>query len=293
MAMVLVLVQLLLGVIVNVVNAESVANIVSRSFFDSILNAPTLANCSCAIGLCCSKWGYCGNTASYCGDGCQSGSCYNQSGGSSTGRHGGAGAIISSSFFDGLAGGAASSCEGKGFYTYKAFVAASSAYSVFGTTGSSDDQKRELAAFFANVMHETGGLCYINEVNPGSIYCDSSSNTWPCASGKSYHGRGPLQLSWNYNYGAAGEDIGFDGLNHPEEVALDAIISFRTGVWFWMKDSNCHSAITSGQGFGATIKAINSMECNGGNTAAVNSRINYYTKFCSELGVDPGTKLSC
>lgn len=200
------------------------------------------------------------------------------------------GTIISQSFFDDLAGGADSSCEGTGFYTYDAFIAAANAYSGFGTTGSSDDQKRELAAFFANAMHETGGLCYINEINPSSNYCQSS-DTWPCASGQSYHGRGPIQLSWNYNYGAAGQDIGFDGLNNPDVVGQDATISFRTALWFWMQ--NCHSAITSGQGFGGTIEAINGGECNGGNSGQVNSRVNYYQNFCSQFGVDPGTNISC
>nr|ACY06324.1 class IV chitinase 4-5 [Pseudotsuga menziesii] len=123
--------------------------------------------------------------------------------------------------------------------------------------------------------------------------CSSSSSTWLCASGKSYHGRGPLQLSWNYNYGAAGQSIGFDGLNNPEKVGQDAPISFKTAVWFWMKNSNCHSAITGGQGFGATIKAINSGECNGGNSGEVSSRVNYYNKICSQLGVDPGANVSC
>jgi len=205
---------------------------------------------------------------------------------------GNVGTIISQSFFNDLAGGAASSCKDTGFYTYDAFIAAANAYSGFGTTGSSDDQKRELAAFFANVMHETGGLCYINEISPPSNYCQSSS-TWPCASGKSYHGRGPIQLSWNYNYEAAGQDIGFDGLNNPEKVGQDATISFKTAVWFWMKHSNCHSAITSGKGFGRTIKAINGGECNGGNSGQVNSRVDYYQKFCSQLGVVPGTNISC
>eukprot|EP01018_Ginkgo_biloba_P030657 Gb_29991 [translate_table: standard] len=166
------------------------------------------------------------------------------------------------------------------------------ARSGFGTTGSDDVHKRELAAFFANVMHETGGLCYINEINPGSIYCQSSAE-WPCASGKSYFGRGPLQLSWNYNYGAAGKNIVFDGINNPEKVGQDATVSFKTAVWFWMLNSKCHEAITSGQGFGGTIQAINSMECNGGNTGAVNSRGNYYKQFCQQLGVDPGSNVSC
>jgi len=239
-------------------------------------------NCGCASGLCCSKYGYCGTTSDYCGDGCQSGPC-----------SGSVGTIISQSIFDGLAGGAASSCEGKGFYTHDAFIAAANAYSGFGTTGSNDVQKRELAAFFANVMHETGGLCSINEINPPQIYCDQTNTAWPCTSGKSYHGRGPLQLSWNFNYGAAGQNIGFVGLTNPEKVGQDATIAFKTAVWFWMQNSNCHSAITSGQGFGATIKAINSGECNGGNSGEVSSRVNYYNNICSQLGVDPGANVSC
>nr|AAT09426.1 putative class IV chitanase [Picea abies] len=249
-------------------------------------------NCGCASGVCCSQYGYCGTTSAYCGKGCKSGPCYSSGGGSPSGGGGSVGGIISQSFFNGLAGGAGSSCEGKGFYTYNAFIAAANAFSGFGTTGSNNVKKRELAAFFANVMHETGGLCYINEKNPPMKYCQSSS-TWPCTSGKSYHGRGPLQLSWNYNYGAAGKSIGFDGLNNPEKVGQDFTISFKTAVWFWMKNSNCHSAITSGQGFGGTIKAINSMECNGGNSGEVSSRVNYYKKICSQLGVDPGANVSC
>jgi uncharacterized membrane protein YoaK (UPF0700 family) len=44
------------------------------------------------------------------------------------------------------------------FYTYEAFQAAAAApYSAFGTTGTLEDQKRELAAFLANVDHESGG----------------------------------------------------------------------------------------------------------------------------------------
>jgi len=115
-------------------------------------------NCGCASGLCCSKYGYCGTTSAYCGNGCQSGPCYNSGGGSPSGGGGNVGSIITQSFFNGLANGAGSSCEGKGFYSYNSFIAAANAYSGFGTTGSNDVMKRELAAFFANVMHETGGI---------------------------------------------------------------------------------------------------------------------------------------
>lgn len=36
----------------------------------------------------------------------------------------------------------------------------------------------------------------------------------PCVPGKSYHGRGPMQLSWNYNYGQVGQvDIAGPGVD--------------------------------------------------------------------------------
>ncbi|KAG6498327.1 hypothetical protein ZIOFF_046239 [Zingiber officinale] len=43
-----------------------------------------------------------------------------------------------------------------------------------------------------------------------------------------------MQISYNYNYGAAGEAIGVDLLSHPDLVATDPVISFQTAIWFWM-----------------------------------------------------------
>ncbi|KAB1213077.1 Chitinase 4 [Morella rubra] len=93
---------------------------------------------------------------------------------------------------------------------------------------------------------------------------------YPCNPDQKYYGRGPLRLTWNYNYGAGGSNIGFDGLNSPETLTSDLIISFKTALWFWM--NNVHQVIS--QGFGATIRAINgAIECNGGNSTAVQFRI--------------------
>ncbi|GLJ38902.1 hypothetical protein SUGI_0793020 [Cryptomeria japonica] len=257
-------------------------------------------NCGCSNGLCCSKYGYCGTGNPYCGEGCKEGPCYSSP---STGGGGSVGSIVTAGVFNSIVGGAGSGCKGKGFYNYNAFINAANAFKGFGTSGSSDVNKRELAAYFANAGHETGGEVYIAYTspflklfffieqiiliqNPGSDYCDSSNTHYPCKAGKRYYGRGPLQLSWNYNYGTAGNYLKFDGLNNPEIVASDSTISFKTAVWFWMVNSNCHKAITNGQGFGATIRAINGMECNGGNSGAVSSRVNYYQKFCKQLNID-------
>ncbi|KAG0493223.1 hypothetical protein HPP92_004217 [Vanilla planifolia] len=246
-------------------------------------------NCGCSSGLCCSKYGYCGTGEPYCGDGCQSGPCYS-SGGNGSG-HGvvSVADVVTQQFFDGIIGQAAAGCEGKGFYTRQAFLNAAAKYSNFGKGATVADSKREIAAFFAHVAHETENLCYKEERDKSNSYCDPKYTQYPCAPGKKYYGRGPLQLTWNYNYGAAGKDIGFDGLNSPETVSSDPTVSFKTALWFWM--NNVHSIIN--QGFGATIRAINSIECNGGNTAQVNDRINHFKNYCNQLGVDPGTNLSC
>lgn len=100
-------------------------------------------------------------------------------------------------------------CPANGFYTYQAFIEATKRFSKFGTTGCLATQKREIAAFLAQISHETTGgwatapdgpfawgLCFKEEVNPQSNYCDASVVQWPCSPGKSYKGRGPIQLSW-------------------------------------------------------------------------------------------------
>ncbi|XP_060215920.1 endochitinase PR4-like [Lycium barbarum] len=249
--------------------------------------------CGCPEGLCCSRWGYCGSGNAYCGQGCQGGPCYTSTSTNNNNSNKGISDIVTESFFNGIANQAASYCEGKGFYTRAVFLEAINSYPKFGTAGSSDDNKREIAAFFAHVAHETGQMCYINEINGASRdYCDQTNSKYPCVSGKQYYGRGPIQISWNFNYGPAGKDIGFDGLNDPDIVARDSLIAFKTALWYWM--NICHPLFTSGQGFGATIRAINGpLECDGGNPEPVARRVQHYVEYCQQLGVDTGNNLTC
>lgn len=133
-------------------------------------------------------------------------------------------------------------------------------------------------------------FCYTEEIDGASRdYCDENNREYPCVPGKKYYGRGPIQLSWNYNYGPAGRSNNFDGLNNPDIVARDAVVSFKTALWFWMKSVR---PVVS-QGFGATIRAINGMECNGGNKDAVQARVRYYRDYCSQLGVSTENNLAC
>jgi hypothetical protein len=99
-----------------------------------------------------------------------------------------------------------------GFYTYAAFTAAAAAFPGFGTSSTdAATNKRELAAFLAHISHETTGgwptapdgpyswgLCWVVEggrTPPVAPYCAATAE-YPCAAGKAYYGRGPMQLSW-------------------------------------------------------------------------------------------------
>ncbi|KAK0606968.1 hypothetical protein LWI29_007070 [Acer saccharum] len=241
-------------------------------------------NCNCAPNLCCSQFGFCGTGDQYCGAGCKAGPC------TSSGAGGGSVAnIVTAEFFDGIKNQAGGDCAGKSFYTRDGFLNAVNSFPEFGS-GSADNSKREIAAFFAHVTHETGHLCFVEEIDKSNMYCDQGNTQYPCAPGKFYYGRGPLQITWNYNYGAAGKAIGFDGLNSPETVAKDPAISFKTALWFWM--TNVHSVVN--QGFGATIQKVNgALECNGKQPQKVQTRIGYYTDYCKKFGVSPGENLSC
>ncbi|KAL0541727.1 hypothetical protein IC582_021782 [Cucumis melo] len=217
-----------------------------------------------------------------------------------------------------------SACPANGFYSYQAFIEATKRFPKFGTTGCLATRKREIAAFLAQISHETTGgwatapdgpfawgLCFKEEISPQSNYCDDSVKQWPCYPGKSYKGRGPIQLSWNFNYGPAGKALGFDGLKNPERVAEDPTTAFKTALWFWMTEQkpkpSCHDVMV-GQyvptkadieanrtaGYGLVTNIINGgLECGIANDARVNDRIGYFQRYAKLFNVDTGPNLDC
>lgn len=183
-----------------------------------------------------------------------------------------------------------------GFYTYAGLVAAARTYPAFAGTGDLAAKKREAAAALANFSHETGRLVHVTEIAKGE-YCgdwDGNPSTCPCAPGKRYYGRGPIQLSWNGNYCAAGAALGLDLRANPDLVEQNPTVAWQTALWFWMTQSGAgfrpaHDSIVGGFGFGETIRTINgSLECNGGNPGQVQSRISEYQRFLNILGTTAG-----
>ena len=182
------------------------------------------------------------------------------------------------------------------YYNYAGFRAALSAWPAFAGTGSDTVRRQEAAAFLANMHHGSGGGRYVRELNQANwnLYCSSGS-----CGGRQYYGRGPIQLSWDYNYRAAGSALGLDLLNNPDLVADDPAVGWKTALWYWMTQRaqaarTPHDAMVQGAGFGETIRAINGgLECNGAGEAQRNARIGLYRTFTGVLGVPPGDNLGC
>ncbi|KAH9316655.1 hypothetical protein KI387_025282 [Taxus chinensis] len=251
-------------------------------------------NCGCSSEVCCSQYGYCGNGTDYCGAGCREGPCTAKNSNTSSGGFNALEETKTKDLFNSILSGAAEKCEGKGFYKYDSFITAANTFPAFGRTGSTEIARREVAAFLANVVFLIGEFCYINAIGSNDssmIDCDETNTQYPCAKGRSYHGRGPIQLSWNYNYGPAGDYLKLDLLNQPDLVSTNSTISFETSLWYWMINSNCHTDIVSGQGFIEVVKDIDDTACDRPKDVAL--RVDSYKTYCQQLGVDPGTNLSC
>jgi predicted chitinase len=184
--------------------------------------------------------------------------------------------------------------------------------------------KRELAAFFAQIAHETrhgrnesytDGLMLLHEDNTSLNYI-SDNDEYPPVKGQKYYGRGPMQISYNGNYGYASDCIFGDKkilLNNPGLVETDPVVAFKTAIYFWMtpesRKPSAHDVMTGkwqpnaadkakgrAPGFGMTILIVNGeLECNkGDDNYSMKDRIGFYQFFLKKLGAsDPNCACSC
>mmetsp|Transcript_35116 Transcript_35116/g.113684 ORF Transcript_35116/g.113684 Transcript_35116/m.113684 type:complete len:489 (+) Transcript_35116:237-1703(+) len=241
-----------------------------------------------------------------------------------------------------------SSCHGCSMLTYKCLIKATLMYPDFAQSGSEEDNKRELAAWLGEMSQETtGGGCGASTENSdgtcscGSMWCDghpgggcstwglcfveeaggsycSPSSTYPCVPGKEYKGRGPKQLSWNYNYGQFSEQFCGDKsilLENPQRVATNPTLAWASSIWFWFTGGACNPGETckpschdvflgtkpmcAGDvqanhkyGLGWVTNVINGgLECGGAGQGKcdyrVHSRVRFYKHFCGILDVSP------
>lgn len=190
--------------------------------------------------------------------------------------------------------------------------------------GSDLKRKHELAAFLANISHETGGgtptspggpLAWglfwneeISYINTTTVHYVEPHDIFPPVADKSYHGRGPIQLSWNYNYGLmSGIIYGSKDklLQQPELIVKDGKLGFMTAILFWMTPQppkpSAHDVMVgnwtpseadiskglSPAGFGITIMIINgNLEGNlDESDHRIGSRVGFYRKIAAQMGI--------
>ncbi|KAL3078967.1 hypothetical protein niasHS_014749 [Heterodera schachtii] len=280
-------------------------------------------------------------------------------------------------------------------YSFDAFIIAARYFPEFGATpnpsqsvrrityNASEIQRRDVAAFFAHVLAESGqnnlrlfnsssklsprvaSECFYrgafyhffeggprSPLFPGRSdgktfkdgdrcveagrYCKRSPELdfwYPCkeraesanasAFEGCYFGRGPLQLSWNYNYGQfrhflRTEGVEVDLLQQPNQLLtrLDPPLAMLSALWFyntpqppkpsmheWVPSKRNRRIGYEGSVFGPTNLVINN-ECDGEEEnvhnffpgpGGENRRIKAFKWFCAKLGVTTGPEetLSC
>ncbi|CAO2827043.1 unnamed protein product [Amaranthus hypochondriacus] len=208
-----------------------------------------------------------------------------------------------------------------GFWDYRAFITASALFQPLGfcTTGGKLMGMKELAAFLGHVGSKTScgygvatggpyawGLCYNKELSPSQSYCDESFKyTFPCAPGADYYGRGAIPLYWNFNYGATGEALKVDLLNHPEYIEQNATLAFQAAIWRWMTpmkkgQPSAHQVFVGDwkptkndtlsnrvPGFGTTMNVLyGDLVCGKGEIDDMNNIISHYLYYLDLLGVN-------
>ena len=152
-------------------------------------------------------------------------------------------------------------------YTYDNFLKAAGKFPQFcnetNLSGYNKDQtcKRELATLFAHWGQETGkrdpadgefwtqALYWVQEIRcngTDDASCDYkdwgwSATPYPPQAGEQYYGRGPFQLSWNYNYGPFSKvyatstyDAAMVLLEDPDTLHEDGAVAMAAGIWFYM-----------------------------------------------------------
>lgn len=139
------------------------------------------------------------------------------------------------------------------------------------------DSPRRIAAFLAQVGHESGQLLYVRELASGRAYEGRKDlgNT-SLGDGARYKGRGLIQITGRANYSRLASDLKIACVEKPEllETPENAC---RSAGWFWSKNS-LNKYVDSGD-FVWLTKRIN------GGTNGLADRQELYGRACKVLGI--------
>lgn len=134
-----------------------------------------------------------------------------------------------------------------------------------------------VAAFIAQVAHESGELHYVRELADGLAYEGRRDlgNVNP-GDGPRYKGRGLIQITGRQNYARCGAALILPLVDEPE-LLEQPVNASRSAGWFW-KTNGLNTLADAGD-FLAITKRIN------GGTNGLAQRVEYWQRAQSALGI--------
>jgi putative chitinase len=133
-----------------------------------------------------------------------------------------------------------------------------------------------MAAFIAQIAHESGSFRYVKELASGEAYEGRADlgNTEE-GDGVRYKGRGLIQITGRANYQSCGDDLGIDIVSSPE-LLEGPVLACRSAGWFWGKKNL--NDLADKPDFLRITKRIN------GGTNGYQDRLKFYIKAMAVLG---------
>ena len=115
-----------------------------------------------------------------------------------------------------------------------------------------------IAAFLAQVAHESGSLRYKEEIASGSAYEGRRDlgNVYQ-GDGKKFKGRGIIQLTGRHNYKWASKALGLNLINDPYQATKPEISCRIAGLYWKSRGLNNYADQNSTDGFKEITRRIN------------------------------------
>lgn len=138
---------------------------------------------------------------------------------------------------------------------------------------------RRVAAFMAELAHESGEYQYMEEIADGRDYeWRNDLGNVEAGDGPRFRGHGPIQITGRTNHRRCGEALGLDLLAEPTLICRPEH-GTAAAVWFW--NDKGLSPLADMDWFVAITRAIN------GGTNGLEDRLAYWRRNRELLGLPP------